>query len=128
DDARGLCEVIDNWSDNTLFPPVMFMTIPDLLDASSDEALKENRQKLIGLTTAQMRQRLPLSRDQLRTYCSMIDSQLAGRDFFLGKVFTVADASLYHPFFFLGLNPNNLAALDEFRNLKRWYERVRDIN
>ena len=128
DDSRGLCDLIDNWSDNTLFPPVMFMVIPDLLDAAGDQALKENRQKLIGLTTEQMRQQQAVNRDQLSAYCSTIDRQLAGRDFFLGKVFTVADASLYHPFFFLSLNPTNFAALDEFRNLKRWYERVRDIS
>lgn len=128
DDSRGLCDLIDNWADNTLFPPVMFMVIPDLLDAAGDEALKQNRQKLIGLTTEQMRQQHSVNRAQLSAYCSMIDRQLATRDFFLGKVFTVADASLYHPFFFLSLNPKSFAALDEFLNLKRWYERVRDIS
>jgi glutathione S-transferase len=128
DDSRGLCDLIDHWADNIVFAPVMFMTIPDLLDSSSDEALKANRQKLIGLTTAQMRAQIPASRDQLRAYCAMIDSQLANRDFFLGKVFTVADASLYHPFFFLNLNAKKFVLVDEFRNLKRWYQRVRDIS
>ena len=39
----------------------------------------------------------------------------------------MADASLYHPFFFLALNPANFAMVEDFANLKRWYERVRDL-
>jgi glutathione S-transferase len=67
-------------------------------------------------------------REQLVGYARMIDTQLQGKDFFLGGGFTMADASLYHPFFFLALNPGNFAAVREFKNLTRWYERVRDLN
>src|SRR5262249_55198205 len=55
DDARGLCDIIDQWADNTLFMPILFLVIPDLLDAAGDANLKANREKLIGQTTAQMR-------------------------------------------------------------------------
>ena len=47
----------------------------------------------------------------------MIDKQVASKDFFLGKNFTMADASLYHPFFFLALNPGNFAKVEEFPQL-----------
>ena len=57
----------------------------------------------------------------------MIDDQLAGKDFFLGKNFTMADASLYHPLFFLALNPSNFSMVKDFDNISRWYERVRDL-
>ena len=87
--------------------PVLFLTIPDLLEAAGDAKLKANREKLIGMTTAQMRERHPPMKEQLAGYLRMIDDQLAGKDFFLGKSFTMADASLYHPLFFLALNPSN---------------------
>ncbi len=127
DEVRGLCEVIDQWADNTLFPLVMWITLPDLLDNAGDAALKANREKLVGMTTAQMRERIPTLRDQLKSLCAMIDKQVAGRDFFLGARFTLADASLYHPFFFLALNPNNFALVNEYPSLKRWHERIRDL-
>jgi glutathione S-transferase len=127
DDARGLIEIVDHWADNTFFMSVLFLTIPDLLDSVGDAKLKANREKLIGMTTAQMRERHPPMKEQLAGYLRMIDDQLAGKDFFLGKNFTMADASLYHPLFFLALNPSNFSMVKDFGNVSRWHERVRDI-
>jgi len=123
----GLCEVIDQWADNTLFTPILLLVIPDLLDASADARLRANREKLIGMSCAQMRAGAAAYREQLVGYARMIDTQLKGKDFFLGDGFTMADASLYHPFFFLALNPGNFEAVREFKNLMRWYERIRDL-
>ncbi|HUA34597.1 MAG TPA: glutathione S-transferase family protein [Candidatus Binataceae bacterium] len=123
----GLCEIIDNWADNTLFTPILFLTIPDLLDGVPDEKLKANREKLIGMTTAKMRESAGTHRETLAGYCRMIDAQMTGKDFVLGGGFTLADASLFHPFYFLSLIPNNFALTDGYKNLRRWYERVRDL-
>jgi len=123
----GLCEVIDQWADNTLFTPILLLVIPDLLDAAADARLRANREKLIGMSCAQMRAGAAAYREQLVGYARMIDTQLKGKDFFLGDGFTMADASLYHPFFFLALNPGNFEAVREFKNLMRWYERIRDL-
>ena len=123
----GLCEIIDQWADNTLFTPILLLVIPDLLDAAGDDKLSANREKLIGMSSAQMRSGAAAYREQLLVYARMIDIQLQGKDFFLGGGFTMADASLYHPFFFLALNPGNFEAVREFKNLMRWYERVRDL-
>ena len=60
------------------------------------------------------------------SYLSRND-QLAGKNFFLGQSFTMADASLYHPLFFLALNPSNFSMVNDFKNVSRWYERIRDI-
>jgi glutathione S-transferase len=127
DDASGVLEIIDHWADNVFFMPVLFLTIPDLLDAAGDAKLTANREKLIGLTTAQMRERQGPMREQLAGYMRMIDDQLADKDFFLGKDFTMADASLYHPLFFLALNPSNFSMVEDFGNLGRWYKRIRDL-
>jgi glutathione S-transferase len=123
----GLCEIIDQWADNTLFTPILLLVIPDLLDAAGDAKLRSNREKLIGMSSAQMRSGAVAYREQLVVYARMIDTQLQGKDFFLGGGFTMADASLYHPLFFLALNPGNFEAVREFKNLMRWYERVRDL-
>lgn len=127
DDARGLIELIDNWSDSTLFTPMLALTIPDLLDAVGDPKLKQNREKLIGMTTAKMREHAGPAREQVRGYLRMINEQLAGKDFFLGANFTMADASLYHPLYFLSLNPPNFSMVRDFANVGRWYDRVRDL-
>ncbi|HEY2485000.1 MAG TPA: glutathione S-transferase family protein [Candidatus Binataceae bacterium] len=123
----GLCEIIDQWADNTLFTPILLLVIPDLLDAAGDAKLRANREKLIGMSSAQMRSGAVAYREQLLVYARMIDTQLQGKEFFLGGGFTMADASLYHPFFFLALNPGNFEEVREFKNLMRWYERVRDL-
>jgi glutathione S-transferase len=127
DGMLGLCEIVDHWADNTLFIPILFLTIPDLLEGVPDEKLKANREKLIGMTTAKMRESAAAHRETLAGYCRMIDEQMAGKDFFLGGGFTMADASLYHPFYFLSLIPNNFTITHDFTNLRRWYERVRDL-
>jgi len=57
----------------------------------------------------------------------MIDKQVANQDFFFSAKFTTADASLYHPFFFLALDPGNFAKVAEFPHLMRLYEWVREI-
>jgi glutathione S-transferase len=79
------------------------------------------------MTTAQMRERHAPIKGQLAGYLKMIDDQLARKDFFLGKSFTMADASLYHPLFFLALSPANFSMAKDFKNVSRWHERVRDI-
>jgi glutathione S-transferase len=128
DDARGLIEIVDHWADNTFFMAVLFLTIPDLLEGVGDAKLTANREKLIGMTTAQMRERHAPMKEQLAAHLRMIDDQLAGKDFFLGKRFTMADASLYHPLFFLALIPSNFAMVNDYNNVSRWYERIRDLS
>jgi glutathione S-transferase len=74
-----------------------------------------------------MRERHAPMKEQLAGHLRMIDDQLAGKDFFLGKSFTMADASVYHPLFFLALNPSNFSMVQDFKNVSRWHERIRDI-
>jgi len=102
-------------------------TIPDLLAGVDDPKLKANREKLIGMTTEKMSELAPPAREQLRGYLRMLDDQLAGKDFFLGGSFTMADASLYHPLYFLGLIPPNFSIVKDFANVNRWFERIRDL-
>ena len=129
EDAAGLCDILDHFADNVLFMPILFLVIPDLLDAAGDPALKANREKLIGMSTDEMRKRQPACQVELAGYCRMIDAQVRKQDFFLGRNFTMADASLYHPFFFLALNPKYFEiATAKHPNLRRWYERVRDLS
>jgi len=123
----GLCEVIDQWADNTLFTPILLLVIPDLLAAAGDAKLTANREKLIGKSGAQMRAGAAAYREQLVLHVRMIDTQLQGKDFFLGGGVTMADASLYPPLFFLALDPRNFEAVRDFKNLMRWCERVRDL-
>jgi len=127
DNARGVCDMLDLFADNVMFPSMLFLVIPDLLEMAGDAKLKANREKLIGMTTDQMRKQQPTCLETLKSHCAMIEKQVAHQDYILGRDFTMADASLYHPFFFLALNPGNFAKVAEFANLMRWYERIRTM-
>ena len=63
----------------------LMLTIPDLLDAVGDAQLKANREKLIGMTTAQMRER-QAARTRTADGISADDRRPArGQGFFSGQ-------------------------------------------
>jgi len=42
----------------------------------------------------------------------------------LGESFSLADAALYHPVWFLQAEPSSFAIAQKFSNLMRWFKRV----
>src|SRR5260370_37991505 len=82
DDSRLLIELIDNWADNMFFMPVLFLTIPDLLDGVGDAKLEATRAKLIRMTTTQMRERHGPMNGHLASYLKLIDHHAHTKHFF----------------------------------------------
>ncbi|HVN29473.1 MAG TPA: glutathione S-transferase C-terminal domain-containing protein, partial [Candidatus Binataceae bacterium] len=54
----------------------------------------------------------------------MMDRQLAHTTWMLGESFSLADAALWHPIWFLQSEPSSFALAQKFPDLMRWFKRV----
>lgn len=128
-DSAGLCFATGFWADRLLFPaavPVLFSRIGPAVP----EAFIEDRRQLMGgqLDFRAVMKAGPLVADQLRAHVALVEDQLRdGRGFLLGSAFSLADASAYHPIWFLLGMPPTRGILDEFPGVRAWAERVRAI-
>lgn len=125
----GLCFATGFWADRLLFQaavPVLFSRIGPAVP----EAFIEDRRQLMGgqLDFRAVMKAGPLFADQLRAHVSLVEDQLRdGREFLLDAAFSLADASAYHPIWFLLGMPPTRGILDEFPGVRAWAERVRAI-
>jgi glutathione S-transferase len=101
--------------------PVIF----EKLAASVPKAFIEDRSKMMqGADFGQIPSQAPDARNQLRAYLDMMDRQLERTTYMLGESFSLADAALYHPVWFLQSEPSSFALAQKFPNLMRWFQRV----
>ncbi len=127
--SEGLCFATGFWADRLLFQaavPVLFSRIGPAVP----EAFIEDRRQLMGgqLDFRAVMKAGPLFADQLRAHASLVEDQLHdGREFLLGDAFSLADASAYHPIWFLLGMPPTRGILDEFPGVRAWAERVRAV-
>lgn len=127
--SEGLCHAVSFWADRLLFlasVPVLF----EKVGKAVPPAFIEDRTKLMGgrADFGEMIRSAPLVRDQLRAHAALLEVQLAdGRPFLLGAVPSLADASAYHPVWFLRSLPPTRNAFSEFPRLEAWADRVQAI-
>lgn len=101
--------------------PVIF----EKLAASVPKEFIEDRSKMmVGADFGQIPAQAPDARIQLRAYLDMMDRQLEHTTYMLGESFSLADAALYHPVWFLQSEPSSFALAQKFPNLMRWFKRV----
>jgi hypothetical protein len=77
-----------------------------------------------AFTVENLEASLPDCLSRLVAAMDWLESQLAGRDFFFGPSFSVADAACFHPLWFLHKSPKAFAVVSERPALARWFERV----
>ena len=129
DASEGLCFAAGFWADRLLFQaavPVLFSRIGPAVP----EAFIEDRRQLMGgqLDFRAVMNAGPLFADQLRAHVALVEDQLRdGREFLLGAAFSLADASAYHPIWFLLGMPPTRGILDEFPDVRAWAKSVRAI-
>lgn len=129
DGSEGLCFATSFWADRLLFQaavPVLFSRIGPAVP----EAFIEDRRQLMGgtLDFRAVMAAGPLFADQLRAHVSLLEDQLrGGREFLLGTAFSLADASAFHPVWFLLGMPPTREILDEFPAVRAWAERLRAV-
>ena len=117
-------ETMNQWADRRLFwstTPVIF----EKLGASVPREFIEDRSKMMrGASFADLTQSAPDARNQLRAFLDILDRQLAARPFLLGDSFSLADASCFHPVWFLRAEPTAFGFAQRMPNVMRWFERI----
>jgi glutathione S-transferase len=127
--SEGLSFAISLWADRLLFQatvPVLFSRI----GSAVPEAFIEDRKQLMGgqLDFRAVMAAGPLAADQLRAHLGLLETELRdGRPYLLGATFSLADASAYHPVWFLLSVAPVREVLDEFPWILAWAERVRAV-
>ncbi len=115
---------INIFADRRMFwstTPVIF----EKLAAVVPKEFIEDRSKMMqGADFGQIPAQAPDARNQLRAYLDMMDRQLERTTYMLGESFSLADAALYHPVWFLQSEPTSFALVEKCANLMRWFKRI----
>lgn len=123
-DSEGVAHIMNLFADRLMFwstTPVIF----EKLAAVVPKEFIEDRQKMMsGANFAQIAKAAPDARNQLRAFLDLLDRQLANRPFILGESFSLADASCFHPVWFLRAEPSAFAHAQACPNMMRWFERI----
>jgi glutathione S-transferase len=124
--SEGVCHAFSLWADRLLFlstVPVLFALIGDQVP----KAFIDDRSKLMGgrADFADVPKQAPMAREHCRAHAALLAAQLADRrPFLLGDTFSLADASCYHPVWFLRNFPGAGDVFNEFPALLAWADRV----
>ena len=115
---------INIFADRRMFwstTPVIF----EKLAAVVPKEFIEDRSKMMqGADFGAIPAQAPDARNQLRAYLDMMDRQLERTTYMLGESFSLADAALYHPVWFLQSEPTSFALVEKCPNLMRWFKRI----
>jgi len=125
DGSEATAHAWNLWADRLLFMPavaVVFAEIGSLVP----QAFIDDRSKMMpGRSFTEIPKQAPHARDQLRALVATVDRQLAdGRPWLLGPRFSLADAAVYHPLWFLRVAPTAGALLAEFSRVVEWLARI----
>jgi len=126
DASEGICHVISLWADRMLFfatTPILFALLGD----NVPRAFIEDRTKMMPgrANFADLPKLAPYAKEQCRGFAQWLDRQLADEHpYLLGRHFSLADASCYHPIWFLRTFPPAATIFDEFPRLIAWAERI----
>lgn len=124
--SEGICQVISLWADRMLFfatTPILFALLGD----NVPQAFIEDRTKMMPgrANFADLPKLAPYAKEQCRGFAQWLDRQLADeRPYLLGQHFSLADASCYHPVWFLRNFPPAATIFAEFPKLIAWAERI----
>src|SRR5262245_73239 len=116
------------WADRLLFMPVVAVVFAEI-GSLVPQAFIDDRSKMMpGRSFTEIPKQAPHARDQLRALVATVERQLAdGRPWLLGPRFSLADAAVYHPLWFLRVAPATSALLAEFPRVVEWLARVEAI-
>jgi glutathione S-transferase len=113
------------WADRLLFLPVVAVVFAEI-GAMVPQAFIDDRSRMMpGRNFADLPRQAPYARDQVRGLVATLEAQLAdGRPFLLGDAFSLADASSFHPLWFLRMAPTEVRLLDAFPRTLAWMARL----
>ncbi len=113
------------WADRFLFMPAVAVVFAEIGEFVPQAFIDDRSRMMPGRDFADIPRQAPHARDQLRALIATVEQQLAdGRPWLLGPAFSLADAAVYHPLWFLRMAPGAQALLAAFRRLAAWQARV----
>jgi glutathione S-transferase len=121
DGSAATAQAWNLWADRLLFMPVVAVVFADI-GQFVPKAFMDDRSKMMpGRDFADISKQAPYARDQVRALVATVEAQLAdGRPWLLGPSFSLADASCYHPLWFLCVAPTGQALLAGFPRVTAW--------
>jgi glutathione S-transferase len=125
DGSEATCHAWSLWGDRTLFMPAVAVVFADI-GHLVPQAFMEDRSKMMpGRDFSQVPKQAPAARELLRALVATLEAQLAdGRPYLLGPAFSLADAAVFHPLWFLRVAPSAGALLEPFARVRAWSERM----
>lgn len=126
--AVGTCDAWNLWADRLLFLPAVAIVFAEIGQLLPPEFMEDRAKMIPGRDFADIPRQAPHAREQVRALLAMLERQLAdGRSWLLGDAPSLADASCFHPLWFLRVAPGAAALLGEFAGVRRWMARVEDL-
>ncbi len=113
------------WADRLLFMPVVAAVFADIGELVPPAFIEDRSKMMPGRSFADIPKQAPHAREQIRALVATLEHQLSdGRPWLLGDAFSLADAAVHHPLWFLRVAPRAHALLDGFPRVAAWRSRV----
>lgn len=114
------------WADRLLFLPCVAVVFAEIGQFVPPAFIEDRTKMMPGRDFAEVPKAAPHAREQMRGLVSTLDAQLAdGRRWLLGADFSLADAAVFHPLWFLRVAPGAPdAILAGFDRVRAWMERM----
>jgi len=123
--SEATCHAWSLWADRTLFMPAVAVVFADIGHLVPKEFMDDRSKMMPGRDFSQVPKQAPAARELLRALVATLDAQLAdGRPYLLGSAFSLADAAVFHPLWFLRVAPSAGALLEPFARVRAWSERM----
>jgi glutathione S-transferase len=113
------------WADRFLFLPAVAAVFADIGQFVPKDFIDDRSKMMPGRDFADVPKLAPHAREQLRALVATVERQLAdGRPWLLGASFSLADAAVHHPLWFLRVAPGTQTLLADFPRVGAWQTRV----
>jgi glutathione S-transferase len=123
--SEATCHAWSLWADRLLFLPVVAVVFGEIGAFVPPAFIADRSRMMGGRDFGDLPKQAPHAREQVRGLVATLEQQLAdGRPWLLGERFSLADAAVYHPVWFLRVAPQAAAQLSEFTAVTAWVERV----
>ena len=126
--SEATCHAWSLWADRLLFLPVVAVVFGEIGAYVPKAFIDDRSQMMPGRDFAALPAQAPYAREQVRALVATLDAQLAdGRPWLLGDAFSLADAAVHHPLWFLRVAPTAATSLAEFAHVGAWMARVAGV-
>jgi glutathione S-transferase len=125
DGSEATTQAWNLWADRLLFMPAVAVVFADIGQFVPKEFMDDRSKMIPGRNFADIPKLAPHAREQVRALVATVERQLEdGRPWLLGSSFSLADAAVYHPLWFLRMAPAAQALLAAFPRVGAWRARV----